>query len=78
MFFFYYLEVSDSTVSVVVVKENERIQHPVYFSSQTLHDAKTKYIKVGKVPLTLVSASRNLKSYFKAHQVIVLSDKPLR
>jgi hypothetical protein len=77
MFFFYYLEVSDSAVSVVVVRENERIQHPVYFSSQTLHDVETKYLKVGKVPLTLVCASKNLKSYFQAHKVIVLLDKPL-
>jgi len=52
--------------------------HTGYYSSHTLHDAETKYLKVEKVVCALISAFRKLKPYFQAYQVIVLSDHPLR
>jgi hypothetical protein len=62
--FFYYLGVSNSKVSVVLVKEDERIQCPIYYSSQTLDDVGTKYLKVKKATFTLVSTSQKLKPSF--------------
>jgi len=60
-----------------LVRDDKKIRH-VYYSSHTLHDAETKYLKVEKVVFALISASRKLKSYFQAYQVIVLSYQPLR
>jgi len=55
--------VSNSRVSVVLVKEDGRIQCPVYYSSQTLDDVGTKYLKVKKATFTLISTSQKLKPY---------------
>jgi hypothetical protein len=38
-----------------------------------LHDVKTRYLKIEKVALSLASATKKLKSYFQAYQVIVLT-----
>jgi hypothetical protein len=60
---FLYLRVSKSTMSVALVKEDKEIQCLVYFSSHTLHNVETRYLKVEKMALVLVNASRKLKLY---------------
>lgn len=60
---FLYLRVSKSTVSVALVKEDKEIQCLVYFSSHTLHNVETRYLKVEKMALVLLNASRKLKLY---------------
>lgn len=60
---FLYLRVSKSTVRVALVKEDKEIQCLVYFSSHTLHNVETRYLKVEKMALVLVNASRKLKLY---------------
>nr|CAH66588.1 OSIGBa0111E13.6 [Oryza sativa] len=52
-------------------------QKPVYFVSEALHGAKTRYIEMEKLAYALVMASRKLKHYFQAHKVIVPSQYPL-
>lgn len=73
-----YLEVADRAVSVVLVREEEGIQHLVYYAGKTLLDAETRYLRVEKNAPTLVTTSKKLMAYFKAHQVVVLTDQPLR
>jgi hypothetical protein len=72
-----YLGVVDRAVSVVLVRE-EGVQHPIYYTCKTLLDAETRYLRVEKIVLALVTTSKKLKAYFQAHQVVVLTEQPLR
>jgi len=49
----------------------------MYYTSKVLHYIEARYIKIEKVALALVSATRKLKLYFQAYQVILLTDLPL-
>jgi hypothetical protein len=40
------------------------IQHPVYYISEVLHDAKTRYLEVHKLLYAVLIASRKLHHYF--------------
>jgi len=73
-----YLVMTDRAVSTVLVREEEGVQRLVYYVSKALLDAETRYLKVKKIALVLVTASRKLRAYFQAHQVVVLTDQPLR
>jgi hypothetical protein len=74
---FLYMGVANLIVSEILVRMEEAIQCSIYYSSQTLHDIEMRYLNVEKMALALVSASRKLKSYFQALQVIILTEKPL-
>jgi len=75
---FLYLEVTDLVVSSILVREDEGIQWLVFYSSRTLNDEETKYLKLEKQVLALVSTSRKLKSYFQTYQVTILTKQSLR
>nr|CAE05804.2 OSJNBb0046K02.14 [Oryza sativa Japonica Group]CAE75940.1 B1159F04.3 [Oryza sativa Japonica Group] len=68
-----YLAASPVAVSAVLVQEKESSQKPVYFVSEALQGAKTRYIEMEKLAYALVMASRKLKHYFQAHKVTMLS-----
>ena len=68
----------DRAVSVVLVREEEGVQHPIYYAGNTLLDIKTRNLRVEKIVLALVTTSKKLKAYFQAHQVVVLTGQPLR
>ena len=72
---FLYLAISSVAVSAALVREEERVQKPVYHASRTLRGAKERYPLMEKLTFTLVTAARKLKPYYT---VIVLTDKPLR
>ena len=73
-----YLAVSHAAVSAVLVREEDGIRKPVYFTSRALHGAEERYPQMEKLAFALVIAARRLKPYFQAHTIIVLTDKPLR
>ena len=75
---FLYLAVSPAAVSAALVKEEERVQKPIYYTSRALREAKERYPPMEKLAFALVTAACKLKPYFQAHMVIVLIDKPLR
>lgn len=51
---------------------------PVYYVSKMMLRPKTRYSRVKQLVLALVIAARNLKPYFQAHIVVVLTIQPLR
>ena len=53
-------------------------EEPVYFISKVLAPAETRYSLVEKMILAVVIASRELKPYFQAHNITVLTSLPLR
>jgi hypothetical protein len=54
------------------------VQRPVYFISEVLNEAKTRYLKVPKLLYAVLIASRKLRHYFQAHRISVVTSYPLR
>ena len=54
---FLYLAVSATIVSAALIREESRIQHPVYYVSQALQGAKAKYPRIKKITFALIVAS---------------------
>ena len=75
---FLYLAVSPAAVSATLIREEGRVQKPIYYASRALCGAEERYPPMEKLAFALVTAARKLKPYFQAHTVIVLTDKPLR
>lgn len=60
-----YLSISPTTVSSTVVWKEDWVQQPVYYINLVLKDAETRYTKIEKLSLTLVSGARKLAPYNK-------------
>ena len=60
---FMYLLVSDHAVSAVLLRD-QGVQHPIYYISKILVNAKTRYLPLEKLVLALVRATRKLPHYF--------------
>ncbi|KAK8944793.1 hypothetical protein KSP39_PZI008171 [Platanthera zijinensis] len=65
---FLYLVVTPATLSLVLVKHEGGVQHPVYYLSKILSDAETRYPAADKTALTLIFSARKL----------LLTELPLR
>ena len=66
-----YLAVSDFSTSVVLIRDKERVQHPVYYCSRALRGAEERYPRMEKLILALVTTARKLRPYFQAHTIEV-------
>ncbi|KAL5541181.1 hypothetical protein UlMin_042654 [Ulmus minor] len=73
-----YLAVSKGAVSSALVREEEGVQWPIYYTSKSLLDAETRYPEVEKLALALIVAARKLRPYFQAHTIIVPTKFPLK
>jgi len=59
-----YLAVSFEAVSAVLIRETPEGQKPTYFTSKALLGPETRYQKIEKVALALLTAARRLRQYF--------------
>ena len=75
---FLYLTVSSATVSAALVKEEDKVQKPMYYISWAFQGVEERYPPMEKLVFTLVIAARKLKPYFQTHTVVVLTDKTLQ
>ena len=73
-----YIAVAPHAVSLVLIREDNGLQRPVYYMSKSLHEAEIRYSPVEKAILAVVHASRKLPHYFQAHTVVVLTQLPLK
>uniref|UniRef100_A0A2N9GGQ7 Reverse transcriptase/retrotransposon-derived protein RNase H-like domain-containing protein n=1 Tax=Fagus sylvatica TaxID=28930 RepID=A0A2N9GGQ7_FAGSY len=73
-----YLVVSPTTVSSALVREENRWQLPIYYTSRALRGAEERYSPMEKLSFALITASRKLRPYFQAHTIVVLTNHPLR
>ena len=73
-----YLAVSDFSTSAVLVRDKERVQHPVYYCSRALRGAEERYPRMEKLILALVTAAQKLRPYFQAHTIEVPTKYPMK
>ena len=59
-----YLAVWDFSTSVVLVRDKERVQHPVYYCIRALRGAEERYSRMEKLIFALMTAARKLRPYF--------------
>ena len=74
---FLYLAVSPIAVSATLVRKEDRVQKPVYYTSWALCGIEERYLSMEKLAFALVTAVCKLKPYFQAHIMVVLTNKPL-
>ncbi|KAL0405364.1 UNVERIFIED_CONTAM: Gag-Pol polyprotein [Sesamum latifolium] len=58
---FLYLAISEEAVSLVLVREQERTQNPVYYVSTMLQGAEKRYVQIEKLALALDASGRLVK-----------------
>ncbi|XP_075654862.1 uncharacterized protein LOC142625037 [Castanea sativa] len=75
---FLYLAVSSAAVNAALIREEGKVQKPVYFISRALRGAKERYPQMEKLAFALVTEARKVKPYFQVHTINVLTNKPLR
>ena len=73
-----YIAVAPHAVSLVLIRDDNGLQRPVYYVSKLLHEAEVRYLPLEKAILDVVHATRKLPHYFQAHTVVVLTQLPLK
>ena len=73
-----YLAVLDFSTSAVLIRDKDRVQHPVYYCSRALREAEERYPKMEKLILALVTVARNLRPYFQDHTIEVPTEYPVK
>ena len=72
------MAISPAAISAILVKEEDKVQKPVYYASWALRGLEERNPLMEKLTFALVMTTRKLKPYFQAHMVIILTNKPLR
>ncbi|XP_030930756.1 uncharacterized protein LOC115956557 [Quercus lobata] len=73
-----YIVVAPYAVSLVLIRDDNSLQKPVYYVSKSLHEAEVRYLPLEKAILTVVCATRKLPHYFQTHTVVILTQLPLK
>ena len=73
-----YLAISDFSTRAILVRDKDRVQHPVYYYSRALRRVEERYPKMEKLILALVTIARKLDPYFQAHTIEILTEYPMK
>ncbi|XP_016166860.1 uncharacterized protein LOC107609409 [Arachis ipaensis] len=76
--FYLYLAITEEALAAVLVREEGKVQQPIYFVSRALQGVELRYSKLEKLALALLTSSRRLWQYFQGHQVVVRTDQGIR
>lgn len=69
---------TDTSVSLVLVKEKGEKQWHVYYTSHALRGTKLNFLISEKTVFTIITAAMKLKPYFQAHIITIRIDLPMR
>ncbi|XP_042426235.1 uncharacterized protein LOC122014118 [Zingiber officinale] len=72
-----YLSATPKAMGVVLVKEQDNVQRPVYFFIHLLKGAESRYTTLEKLVYRLVLMARRLRPYFLAHPITVLTNSTM-
>ena len=75
---FLYLAVTPHAVSSALIREDGKVQKPVYYTSKALRGAEGRYPLIEKLAFAPITASRTLRHYFQAYVINVMTDHPLK
>ena len=73
-----YLAVSPHAVSSALIREEGKVQKPMYYTSRALRGAEGRYPLIKKLAFALITASRKLRHYFQVHVINVMTNHPLK
>ena len=73
-----YLTVTPHAVSSTLIREEDKVQRPVYYTSKALRGAEGRYPQMEKLAFALITTSKKLRHYFQAHVINVMTDHPLK
>ncbi|CAL2231421.1 unnamed protein product [Prunus armeniaca] len=77
MLYIYHV-ITEAAVSVVLFREKNYLQQPIFYVSKSLIDTEKRYTLVEKLVLALVEAKRKLWQYFEAHTITVLTNQRIK
>ena len=75
---FAYITVASHAVSLVLIRDDNGVQKPVYYVSKSIHEAEVRYFPLERAILAVVHATRKPPHYFQSHTVVVLTQLPLK
>ena len=61
-----------------MIREEDRVQRPVYYTSKALTGVEGRYPQMEKLAFALITAFRKLRHYFQAYVINVMTDHPLK
>ena len=73
-----YLAVTLHAVSSALIREEGRVQKPVYYTSRAFRGVEARYPQIKKLAFALIIASRKLRHYFQVHVINIMTDHPLK
>ena len=71
-----YLRQSKTAISLVLFREENGKQKPVFYISRVLEDTEQRYGSLEWLVLSLLNVSQKLKHYFEAHPIVIFTDQP--
>ena len=69
-----YFAVTPHAVSSALIREEDKVQRPVYYTSKALRGAEGRYPQMEKLAFTLITTSRKLRHYFQVHVINVMTN----
>ena len=69
-----YLTAADTTIAMVLVQEDNEIEHPIYYLSKNLNDTESRYSYVEKLALTAVQAIQRFRHYVLFQKTTIFLD----
>ena len=66
-----YLTISLTVVSSTLIREEDQVQLPVYYTNKALWGAEGRYPPMEKLTFTLITATWKLSPYFQVHTMVV-------
>ena len=72
------MAISTIAVSAALIREENKIQLPVYYISQVFQGVEARYLWIEKITFALIMALRKLCTYFQANLIIVMTDQSIK